>query len=1074
VLNFFIERPVFSTVIALIMIAVGSLAALELPIAQYPQVVPPQVTVTTSFPGANADVVAQSVAAPVEQQVNGSQDMLYMSSKSGNDGSYSLTVTFDIGTDKNIDAVEVQNRVAIAQSQLPADVIRNGITVRKSTTDFLEVIALTSPERRYDGVFLSNYALLNLYDSLGRVPGVGQVRIFGARDYSMRIWLNPERMARLGVTASDIAGVVREQNVVAPSGGLGLPPVPQGQQLQYTVFVKGRLASPAEFENIVLRESGNGQVVRLKDVARVELAAADYSISGANDDIPAALIGVFLQPDANALQTAKQIKQVLEDQAPKFPPGMVYSIPYSTTPFVTESLKEVVKTLFIAFVLVVFVVYLFLQSWRATLIPVLVVPISLIGTFGAFAALGFSINTLTLFGLVLAIGIVVDDAIVVVEAVQQRLDTGKVTPMEAAKSAMADVGGPVIAIALVLAAVFVPVAFLGGLTGQLYRQFALTLAVSVILSAICALTFTPAMCALLLVPVEEAHPRRGPLGWFFAKFNRFFERSRGGYIGTVSVMVRHAVIVMLTFAAVLVAVWWLIENRPTGLVPPEDQGYVLAVVSLPPAASLERTNAAMSALTRIAREVDGVDGVVYISGFNLLTGQAVSYNGTAFLRLKPWEQRKKASESVESLVPALMGRLNEQIKDAQVLVLNPPPIRGLSTAGGFTFVLQNRGGSDAAELSQVLQGLLAEARKRPEIGFVYSGFDPRIPQIEFQVDRDKVKSLGIQLNDVFFALQTFLGSYYINDFNLFGRTYRVQAQAEGAQRGQPDDVNRFYVRSDGGTMVPLSTLVTSRPLNGPQYFERYNVYSAATINGTNAAGYSSGQAIAAMEELARNLPSGFAHEWSEATYQEKKTGGQTGYIFAVSLLFVVLVLAALYESWAMPVAILLVIPFGVFGAFLGLLLRGFDNNVYTQIGLIMLVGLAAKNAILIVEFAKLKREQGVPIEQAALQGAELRLRPILMTSFAFILGTLPLAIALGAGAGARQAMGTAVVFGMLMATLVGVFFIPVFYVLLQRMSERKWPFRHPGAARRPRARKPAVAAGGDAPPGNPSSPAHGD
>ena len=754
-LNYFIERPVFSTVIALVMILVGALTALELPIAQYPQVVPPQVTVSTSFAGANAEVVAQSVAAPIEQQVNGSQDMLYMSSKSGNDGSYNLTVTFDIGTDKNIDAVEVQNRVAIAQSQLPADVIRSGITVRKSTTDFLEVIALTSPERRYDGVFLSNYALLNLYDALGRVPGVGQVRIFGARDYSMRIWLNPERMARLGVTASDIANVVREQNVVAPAGGLGLPPIPQGQQVQYTVFVKGRLGSAAEFENIVLREAGNGQVVRLKDVARVELAAADYSISGANDDIPAALIGIFLQPDANALDTAKKIRQVLEDQAPRFPPGMVYTIPYSTVPFVTESLKEVVKTLGIAFVLVIFVVYLFLQSWRATLIPILVVPISLIGTFGAFAALGFSINTLTLFGLILAIGIVVDDAIVVVEAVQQRLDAGGLTPMEATKSAIADVGGPVIAIALVLAAVFVPVAFLGGLTGQLYKQFALTLAISVILSAICALTFTPAMCALLLLPVEEAHPRHGPLGWFFARFNALFERSRNGYVRSVALMQRYAVIVMLTFVVLLAAAWGLISTRPTGLVPPEDQGYVLALVNLPAGAALERTNVAMSELTRIARDVPGVDGVVYISGFNLLTGQAVSYNGTAFIRLKPWDQRKAPSESVGSLVGTLMGRLNAQIKDANVLVLNPPPIRGLSTAGGFTFVLQNRVSSDPLQLSQVLEGLLAEARKRPEIGFVYSGFDPRIPQVEFQVDRDKVKSLGIPLNDVFFALQTF-------------------------------------------------------------------------------------------------------------------------------------------------------------------------------------------------------------------------------------------------------------------------------------------------------------------------------
>jgi hydrophobe/amphiphile efflux-1 (HAE1) family protein len=1042
-LNFFIERPVFSSVIALLMVLVGTLAALGLPIAQYPQVVPPQVQVTATFPGANADVVAQSVAAPIEQQVNGAQDMLYMSSKSGNDGSYTLTVTFDIGTDKNIDAVEVQNRYAIAQSQLPSDVIRNGVTVRKTTSDFLEVIALTSPDRRYDTVFISNYALLNLYDALGRVPGVGQVRIFGERDYSMRIWLDPERMARLGVTVPDIANVVREQNVIAPSGSFGLPPTPHGQQLQYTVFVKGRLANVSEFENIVLREAGNGQVVRLKDVARVELSAADFTQGAANDDIPSALIGIYLQPDANALNVAKQVKQVLDDQAQHFPVGLTYSIPYTTTPFVTESLKEVVKTLFVAFVLVVVVVYLFLQSWRATVIPILVVPISLIGTFAAFSALGFSINTLTLFGLVLAIGIVVDDAIVVVEAVQQRLDAGNLSPMEAAKSAMADVGGPVIAIALVLAAVFVPIAFLGGLTGALYKQFALTLAVSVALSAICALTFTPAMSALLLRRVEE-EAQTGPLGRFFAAFNRLFDRSRDGYVRSVAVMGRHAAMVMLTFGALLVAVCGLIATRPTGLVPPEDQGAVYALVTLPPAASLERTDQAMSQMTRIARQVPGVEGVVYISGFNLLTGQTTSYNGTAFIRFKPWDQRKTPDQNVEALVRTLNERLNSSITDASVLVLNPPPIRGLSTAGGFTFVLQNRAGADTAQFSQVLQTLLTQARKRPEIGFAYSAFDTRIPQIELNVDRDKVKSVGVPLSDVFFTLQTLLGSFYINDFNLYGRTYKVEAQAEAAQRTQPDDVNRYYVRSDIGAMVPLGTLVTSRTFNGPQYYERYNVYSSATINGVNAPGYSSGQAIAAMEELARGLPAGYTYEWSEATYQEKKTGGQTGYIFAVSLLFVILVLAALYESWAMPVAILLVVPFGVLGAFLGLLLRHMDNNVYTQIGLIMLIGLAAKNAILIVEFARLKRAQGESIEQSALDGAKLRLRPILMTSFAFILGAVPLAVASGAGAGARQALGTGVVFGMLAATVVGVFFIPVFFVLLQRLSEGQWFFRRAG------------------------------
>jgi hydrophobe/amphiphile efflux-1 (HAE1) family protein len=1045
-LNFFIERPVFSTVIALLMILVGALAAVGLPIAQYPQVVPPQVTVSAAFPGANADVVSQSVAASIEQQVNGAQDMLYMSSKSGNDGSYSLTVTFDIGTDKNIDQIEVQNRVAIAQNQLPAEVIRNGIVVRKSTTDFLEVITLTSPEGRYDTVFLSNYALLNLYDALGRLPGVGQVRIFGARDYSMRVWLDPEKMARLGVTATDVSDVIREQSVVAPAGSVGVPPVPHGQQMQYTVFVKGRLAEVGEFENIVIRESGNGLVTHLKDVARIELGAADYSIYATNDDVPAVALGIFLQPDANALNVTKLVQKVMDEQSARFPAGMVYQIPYSTTPFVTESLKEVVKTLFAAFVLVVIVVFLFLQSWRATLIPILVVPISLIGTFAAFSALGFSINTLTLFGLVLAIGIVVDDAIVVVEAVQQRLDQGGMTPIEAAKSAMADVGGPVIAIALVLAAVFVPVAFLGGLTGQLYKQFALTLAVSVILSAICALTFTPAMCALLLRRVEPDHERGGPLSRFFARFNRGFERTRNGYIGSVSFMLRHVVLVALTFGALLVAVWGLITTRPTGLVPPEDQGFAFAVVGLPNGASLERTNAVMSQLTRISREVPGVDGLFYISGFNLLTGQTVSYNGTAFIRFKPWAERKASSESVDGLVRTLTARLNSQIRDANILILNPPPIRGLGTGGGFTFVLQDRTGANAAQLSQVLQGLLAEARKRKEIGFAYSGFDPRIPQIEYQVDRDKVKALGIPLSDVFFTLQTFLGSFYVNDFNLFGRTYKVQAQAEGVQRSQPEDVNRFYVRSANRTMIPLSTLVSSRSINGPQYFERYNVYGAATINGVNAPGYSSGQAIAAMEEIAAKLPPGFGYEWSEATYQEKKTGGQTGFIFVISLAFVILVLAALYESWAMPVAILLVIPFGVFGAFLGLAMRSLDNNIYTQVGLIMLVGLAAKNAILIVEFARIRREHGETIVQAALDGAMLRLRPILMTSFAFILGTVPLAISAGAGAGARQALGTAVVFGMLFATLVGVFFIPVFYVMLQRVSERQSPFKRESAS----------------------------
>ena len=1047
--NFFIDRPVLSTVIALLITLTGVVAVIELPIAQYPQIVPPQVQVTTSFPGANAQVVSESIAAPIEQQVNGAQGMIYMSSKSDNAGAYTLTVTFDVGINQNDAAVDVQNRVGIAQSQLPPDVIRQGITIRKVSTDFLEVLALTSPDRRYDNVFISNYALLNVQDALARVRGVGQIRLFGARDYSMRIWLDPDRMARLGVTVNDVQRAVAEQNVVAPAGQLGVPPAPQGQQMQYSVLVQGRLADPEQYRNIVLRGTTGGQLVRLRDVARVELEAADYAISAREDGRPAIFIGIFLQPDANALDVARQVKQTMDDLARQFPPGLVYSIPYSTTPFVTESLKEVVKTLGEAFLLVVLVVYLFLQSWRATLIPILVVPVSLVGTFAAFSALGFSINTLTLFGLVLSIGIVVDDAIVVVEAVEERMESHHLGPREATKMAMSEVGGPVIAIALVLAAVFVPVAFQGGLTGQLYKQFALTLAFSVMLSAICALTFTPAMCALLLRPVDRHRKRRGPLGPFFRVFNRGFEGFRTGYLGSVQYLIRHLLLVMLTFGVMLLAVWGLISNRPTGLVPDEDQGYLLSVMQLPPAASVERTQAAVEQFEGIVRGTKGVDGIATIMGFNFITGVSASYAATSFIRFKPWDERHTPDQTGVAIRNQLMGRGNSQIKDAQMIVLSPPPIRGLGAAGGFTFVLQDRSGGDAQRFGRVLADFLAEARKRPELGFVFTAYDSNVPQIEYQVNRDMVKSLGVQLSDVFFALQTFLGGFYINDFNLFGRTFRVVAQAESTQRAQPDDVKRFYVRNADGGMVPLGTLLTAKPINGPQYFERFNIYRAATINGAAAPGYSSGQVIDTMEKLARALPDGFGFEWSDATYQEKKTAGQTGRIFVLSLAFVFLVLAALYESWTMPVAILLVIPFGVLGAFLGLFLRGYDNNVYTQIGLIMLIGLAAKNAILIVEFAKIARERGRTILQSALDGSRLRLRPILMTSFAFIFGSLPLAVAFSAGAGARQAIGTAVVFGMLIATLVGIFFIPAFYVLLQRVSERQSPFRGEEPAQEP-------------------------
>jgi hydrophobe/amphiphile efflux-1 (HAE1) family protein len=1034
VIDFFIDRPIFSTVLAIVITLAGGVALSSLPVARFPQITPPTIVVSTVFPGADAATIEQSVAAPIEQQVNGVPHMIYMDSKSANDGTYALTVTFAVGTDQDIAAVDVQNQVAIAQRQLPQQVLQQGITVAKRQPQILLAVAIGSDDPRYDYLFLSNYATLHVYDALARVHGVGQVVVFGARDYGMRIWLDPAKMARLAVATQDVSTILNEQNVVAPAGTVGAEPAPPGQQMQYVASVKGRLSTPEQYGNIVVRTGTDGAIVHLKDIARIELAATDYSRSSRLNGVPTAIIGVYQLPDANALEVAKGVRTVMDSLAPTFPKGIHYVIPYDTTLFVAESVREVVKTLLEAGVLVLLVVFIFLESWRATLIPMLAIPVSLIGAFSAFIALGFSLNTLTLFAMVLAIGLVVDDAIVVVEAATEIMDSRKLPAREATKAAMKEVSGPVVAIALVLISVFVPVAFLGGLTGQFYRQFALTLAVSVAISALIALTFTPALCALLLKPTAESH-FGGILGRFFGAFDRGFKRFTARYVGTVGTAIRRTVRSMSLFLILTAAALWLLHARPTGFMPDEDQGYLIGLVTLPVGASLQRTEALAGAFSAILRQQPEVEATFAITGLNLLTGTNSSYAATIFIILKPWGQRAGAAHGSLALA-ARINKLAGGVKEANVLALNPPPVPGIGAAGGFEFILEDRSGGDIQKFAGVIQDFLGQANRRTELTRVFTQFNVRTPQIEYVLDRERAKTLGVSISSIFGTLQTFFGGNYINDFNLFGRTYKVTAQAEATARASPESVDGLYVRSDQGNMVPLSTLVSIKEIQGPEYIERYNVFRAVTINGSAAPGYSSGQATLATEALGANLPDGYGYDWTGTTYQEKLSGGQAGAIFGMAIVFVFLVLAALYESWAVPFAVLLGIPFAVLGAYIGLTLRGMPSDIYAQIGLVMLIGLAAKNAILIVEFAKLAYERGRPLVDAAIEGARLRLRPILMTSFAFIFGSVPLAIATGAGSGARLVLGTAVVFGMSVATMIGIFIIPVFYVLVQSLQER--------------------------------------
>jgi HAE1 family hydrophobic/amphiphilic exporter-1/multidrug efflux pump len=1032
--NFFIDRPIFATVLAIVITLAGTIAFLLLPVARFPQITPPSVIVSATFPGADAATIEQSVAAPIETQVNGVPNMIYMDSRSANDGSYTLNVTFEVGTAQDIAAVDVQNQVAIAQRQLPPDVLRQGVSITKRQPQPLLFIAIEATDPRYDYLFLSNFATLQVYDSLARVPGVGQVLQYGARDYGMRIWLDPGKMARLGVTAGDISSVINEQNVVAPAGVVGAEPAPPGQQMTYTVTVHGRLKSLQEFENVVLKAGQNGAIVRLRDVARVELAATDYSRSSRLNGKPVALMGIYQLPDANALEVSKNVRATLEHLAQRFPPGINYAIPLDTSEFVRESIKEVKITLFIATALVLLVVFIFLENWRATLIPMLAVPVSLLGTFTIFVGLGFSINTLTLFALVLAIGLVVDDAIVVVEAVTEKMEEKGLDPLAATRAAMADVSSPVIAIALVLTAVFVPVAFLGGLTGQFYKQFALTLSVSVLISAFIALTFTPALCALLLKPRPAVEPN-GPLARAFASFNRLFARATKRYTGTVRLAIRRAGIAMGVFGIIVVALVLLVWQRPGGFIPEDDQGYMLMVAQLPAGASLQRTEQVLEKIRAVILDQPEVQSMLAITGLNLLAQVNTPYTGSGFIPLKPWSQRPGRNSSAPALIERLY-RLLGPLKEANVVLVAPPSIPGIGQAGGFEFVLADTSGGSLESFSAKIDDFLAQANKRKELVRVSTQFNNRVPEIEYVIDRDRARELGIPISDIFGALQTYLGGNYINDFNLFGRTFRVTAEAESSARTLPDAVNTLYVRTAAGDMVPLSSLVSIKTTHGPAYIERYNVLRAVTINGAAAPGYSQGDAIKVMETLAQSLPSDLTYYWTGSVFQQQRAGAQAPYIFAMALVFVFLVLAAQYESWIVPFAVILCIPFAVFGAFAGLSMRGMANDIYAQVGLVMLIGLAAKNAILIVEFARLSHQRGMPLVEAAIEGARLRLRPILMTSFAFILGAMPLAIATGAGATSRQVLGTTVVFGMTAATMIGIFIVPVFYVILQGLVDR--------------------------------------
>ncbi|MDJ0942414.1 MAG: multidrug efflux RND transporter permease subunit [Kiloniellales bacterium] len=1049
--HFFVERPIFATVLSLVILITGGIAFVQLPVSQYPEIAPPTIVVSTTYPGANAETVAATVATPLEQEINGVEGMIYMSSYSTSDGRVQITVTFALGTDLDQAQVLVQNRVSVAEPRLPEEVRRQGVTTRKSSPDLMMVVHMLSPDETYDQLYVSNYARTRVRDELVRLRGIGDVRLFGEREFSIRVWLDPDKLAAYGLTAGDVVEALREQNVQVAGGAIGAPPSPGGTPFQVTVSTQGRLSDPREFRKIIVKSTGAGRIVRVWDVARVELGARDYITNSYLNGKPAVALGIFQRPGTNALETADQILATMARVGADFPPGLDYEIVYNPTEFIADSIDAVYRTLFEALLLVVLVVLIFLQSWRTALIPIAAIPVSLIGTFLIMAAMGFSLNMLTLFGLVLAIGIVVDDAILVVENVERNIRDG-LSPKEAAHRTMDEVGTAIIATSLVLAAVFVPVAFIPGISGQFYQQFAVTIIASTLISTINSLSLSPALAALLLKPKDAPPPRfflARAVAWAGERFNRGFDRVSGGYAATVRVLVGRKAVrlgMLLGFAGLLYGTGAALQSVPRGFIPQLDQGYAIVVVQLPDAAALNRTDEVVLRASEIVRTTPGVINAVGFAGFSGATFTNATNTGVIFAAFAPFEERLAQGLSAEAIIGQLFGRM-QQIQEAFIIAVPPPPVRGIGTSGGFRMQVKELTSEDMRRALNTAYGLVAQANQDPRLTRVFTTFSAASPQIFLEIDRVRAQILNVPIESIFEALSVNLGTTYVNDFNAFGRVYQVRAQADSPFRLDVADIAQLKVRSASGALVPLGTLAEVQLRSGPDLVQRYNLATSVPVQGSAAPGVSSGDALAAMEELAAKLlPDGMSFEWTELAFQQKQTGDTAIAIFVLSVLFVFLVLAAQYESWVLPLAIILIVPMSVLAAMIGVMTRGMDNNILTQVGLVVLIALSAKNAILIVEFARQAEARGLALVEAAVEACRLRLRPILMTAFAFILGVVPLMIATGPGAEMRQALGTAVFSGMLGVTLFGLLLTPVFYVVLRLIFGRRRT-KDPGPAR---------------------------